>query len=121
MLVGIPSNHARISELSAELVALEQVKERHELGGDPVARREVFARLAATRSDLQDQLQAAVSLSKWHDGSEEVIEPGAKLSPVASGLADQILLPARLFGASWSTVTAYRATASRQGAICCTR
>jgi hypothetical protein len=29
-------------------------------------------------------------LSKWHDGSEEVIEPGAKLSPVASGLADQI-------------------------------
>ena len=90
VLVGIPSNHARIAELSAELVALEQVKERHELGGDPVARREVFARLAATRSDLEDQLQAAVSLSKWHDGSEEVIEPGAKLSPVASGLADQI-------------------------------
>lgn len=90
VLVGTPSNHARIAELSAELVALEQVKERHELGGDPVARREVFARLAATRSDLEDQLQAAVFLSKWHDGSEEVIEPGAKLSPVASGLADQI-------------------------------
>ena len=90
VLVGIPSNHARIAELSAELVALEQVKERHELGGDPVARREVFARLAATRSDLEDQLQAAVSLSKWHDGSTEVIEPGAKLSPVASSLADQI-------------------------------
>ncbi len=90
VLVGIPSNHARIAELSAELVALEQVKERHELGGDPVARREVFARLAATRSDLEDQLQAAVSLAKWHDGSEEVIEPGAKLSPVASSLADQL-------------------------------
>ena len=90
VLVGIPSNHARITVLSAELVALEQVKERHELGGDPVARREVFARLAATRSDLEDQIQAAVSLSKWHDGSEEVIEPGAKLSPVASRLADQI-------------------------------
>lgn len=90
VLVGIPSNHARIAELSAELVALEQVKERHELGGDPVARREVFARLAATRSDLEDQLQAAVSLSKWHDGSENVIEPGAKLSPVASGLADDL-------------------------------
>jgi len=90
VLVGIPSNHARIAELSAELVALEQVKERHELGGDPVARREVFARLAATRSDLEDQLQAAVSLSKWHDGSEEVIEPGAKLSPVASSLADRL-------------------------------
>ncbi len=90
VLVGIPSNHARIAELSAELVALEQVKERHELGGDPVARREVFARLAATRSDLEDQLQAAVSLSKWHDGSEDVIEPGAKLSPVASSLAERL-------------------------------
>jgi hypothetical protein len=90
VLVGIPSNHARIAELSAELVALEQVKDRHELGGDPVARREVFARLAATRSDLEDQLQAAVSLCKWHDGSEKVIEPGAKLSPVASGLADDL-------------------------------
>lgn len=90
VLVGIPSNHARIADLSAELVALEQVKDRHELGGDPVARREVFARLAATRSDLEDQLQAAVSLSKWHDGSDEVIEPGAKLSPVSSDLADKL-------------------------------
>lgn len=88
VLVGIPSNHARIAELSAELVALEQVKERHELGGDPVARREVFARLAATRSDLEDQLQAAISLCMWHDGSDQVIEPGAKLSPIASELAD---------------------------------
>lgn len=90
VLVGIPSNHARITELSAELVALEQVKERHELGGDPVARREVLARLAATRSDLEDQLQAAVSLCKWHDGSNEAIEPGTKLSPIASKLADEL-------------------------------
>ena len=90
VLVGIPSNHARIAELSAELVALEQVKERHELGGDPVARREVFARLAATKSDLEDQLQTAVSLCKWHDGSDTVIEPGAKLSPIASALADEL-------------------------------
>lgn len=90
VLVGIPDNHARIAELSAELVALEQVKERHELGGDPVARREVFARLAATRSNLEDQLQAAVSLCKWHDGSDKIIEPGARLSPIASSLADDL-------------------------------
>ncbi|BDB12818.1 hypothetical protein [Acidithiobacillus ferrooxidans] len=90
VLVGIPSNHARIADLSAELMALEQVKERHELGGDPVARREVFARLAVTRSDLEDQLQAAISLSEWHDGSDVVIKPGAKLSPFASDLADQL-------------------------------
>ncbi|RMU62728.1 hypothetical protein ALP25_02381 [Pseudomonas syringae pv. syringae] len=90
VLIGIPANHARIAELSAELVALEQVKERHELGGDPVARREVFARLAATKSDLEDQLQAAVSLCKWHDGDETLIEPGTKLSPKASELADDL-------------------------------
>jgi len=88
LLVGIPQNHARIAELAAELVALEQVKERHELAGDAVARREVFARLAATRADLEDQLQSAVTLAKWHSGTEEIIEPGAKLSAVASDLAD---------------------------------
>lgn len=90
VIVGIPDNHARITELSAELVALEQVKDRHELSGDAVARREVYARLAATRADLEDQLQAAVSLAKWHDGTNEVIEPGSKLSPVASSLAEKL-------------------------------
>lgn len=90
VMIGIPENHARIAELSAELMALEQVKDRHELSGDAVARREVYARLAATRADLEDQLQAAVSLAKWHDGSDEVVEPGTKLSPVASELAERL-------------------------------
>jgi len=90
VLVGIPDNYARIAELASELVALEQVKERHELGGDPVARREVFARLAATRSNLEDELQAAISLCKWQDGSDQPIALGAKLSPIASRLADEL-------------------------------
>lgn len=90
VMIGIPENHVRIAELSAELVALEQVKDRHELSGDAVARREVYARLAGTRANLEDQLQAAVSLAKWHDGSDQVVDPGAKLSPVASGLAEEL-------------------------------
>lgn len=90
IMVGIPTNHSRIAELSSELVALEQVKDRHELSGDAVARREVYARLAATRAELEDQLQAAVSLSTWHNGSTQVIELGTKLSPVASELADAL-------------------------------
>lgn len=90
VMIGIPENHVRIAELSAELVALEQVKDRHELSGDAVARREVYARLAATRANLEDQLQAAVSLAKWHDGTDQVVEPGAKLSPVASELAEEL-------------------------------
>lgn len=90
VIVGIPTNHARISDLSAELVALEQVKDRHELSGDAVARREVYARLAATRADLEDQLQAALTLAKWHKGDNQIVEPGAKLSPEASQLADDL-------------------------------
>lgn len=90
VLVGIPANHARITELATELVALEQVKERHELSGDSVARREVYARLAATRADLEDQLQAAVSLAKWHKGAHQVLAPGEKLSSEASLLADEL-------------------------------
>jgi|TARA_R110000851_G_scaffold196255_4_gene347153 hypothetical protein len=90
VIVGIPENHARIAELSAELVALEQVKDRHELSGDAVARREVYARLAATRADLEDQLQAAVTLAKWHDGTDQILEPGSKLSIVASSLAEDL-------------------------------
>jgi hypothetical protein len=90
VLVGIPTNHARITELSIELLALEQVKERHELSGDAVARREVYARLAATRANLEDQLQAAVSLAKWHNGTNQVIETSSKLSPIASELANEL-------------------------------
>jgi len=90
VMVGIPTNYARISALSAELVALEQVKERHELPGDAVARREVYARLAATRADLEDQLQAAVFRAKWHKGAHQIMEPGEKLSPEASMLADEL-------------------------------
>lgn len=90
VIVGIPANHTRIAELSAELVALEKVKDRHELSGDAVARREVHARLNATRADLEDQLQTAVSRTKWHDGTDEVIEPGSKLSPVVSRLAEEL-------------------------------
>lgn len=90
VMVGIPANHVRLTELAAELVALEQVKERHELSGDAVARREVYARLAATRANLEDQLQTAVSRAKWHRGEHQIIEPGEKLSPEASLLADDL-------------------------------
>lgn len=94
VLIGIPENHARIAELAAELVALEQVKDRHELQGDAVARREVDARLAATKANLEDQLHAAVSLAKWHTGTGQVIEPGSRLTPVASQLANELFCAA---------------------------
>lgn len=87
ILIGIPNNHARIVDLSSELMALEQVKERHELAGDAVARREVYARLAATRAALEDQLQTAVSLTTWNTGANQMGHD-SKLSPIASRLAE---------------------------------
>ena len=96
VLVGIPRNHARIEELGAELVALEDVKDRHELQGDAVARREVHARLAAVKANLEEQLQAAVTSAQWFDGSEESIDAGARLSPIASDLADKLYSSAPL-------------------------
>lgn len=96
VLVGIPRNHARIEELGAELVALEVVKDRHELQGDAVARREVHARLASVKANLEEQLQAAVTTAQWFDGSDAPLETGTRLSPIASNLADDIYSSAPL-------------------------
>lgn len=90
ILVGVPKNHTRIEDLGAELVALEDVKDRHELQGDAVARREVHARLASVRASLSEQLQAAVNNAQWFDGSNTPIDSRVRLSPTASDLADEI-------------------------------
>lgn len=87
--VGIPRNHAKIEDLGAELLALHNVESRHELNGDPVARREVQARLTAVRANLEEQLREAVANAKWVAGEEE-IEMGERLSPIASSLADSV-------------------------------
>lgn len=86
--VGVPSNHAKIDSLGAELLALQEVQSRHELSGDPVARREVQARLSAVRANLEEQLRAAVGLAEWFVGDETY--SGVRLSPVASILADTL-------------------------------
>lgn len=90
VIIGIPENHARIADLAAELVALEQVTDRHELAGDAVARREVQARLAATRTNLEEQLQAAVSHANWYAGDNQPIRSYAKLPSLASVFADEL-------------------------------
>ena len=89
IVIGLPPNHARIEDLGAELLALQSVASRHELNGDPVARREVQARLSAVRSNLEEQLREAVAKAKWVAGDQE-IETGVGLSPIASNLADTV-------------------------------
>lgn len=89
VIVGLPRNHARIDELGADLLALQTVQTRPELEGDPVARREVQARTAAVRSELEAQLSAALVNAQWFAGETE-IESGGKLARIASALADAV-------------------------------
>ena len=59
--LGLPRNAWLIRRLGHELVALETVRaSRPELEGDPVARREVAARIAAVSAQLEEELQGVV-------------------------------------------------------------
>jgi hypothetical protein len=89
VVIGIPSNHAKIEDLGSELLALQNVQSRHELNGDPVARREVQARISSIRAHLEEQLREAVIKARWIAGEND-IETQGRLSPVASNLADII-------------------------------
>jgi hypothetical protein len=93
VVIGIPRNHAKIEDLGSELLALQVVQSRHELIGDPVARREVQARVSSVRANLEEQLREAVINARWIAGEEE-LETNGRLSPIASNLADVIFLDA---------------------------
>ena len=84
--IGVPRNHAKIEDLGAELLALQNVQSRHELNGDPVARREVQARISSVRANLEEQLREAVANAKWVAAEQEF--DAVRLSPVASDLAN---------------------------------
>ena len=89
VVIGIPRNHAKIEDLGSELLALQIVQSRHELNGDPVARREVQARISSIRAHLEEQLREAVTNAKWIAG-KDVMETNGRLSPIASNLADSV-------------------------------
>ncbi len=89
VVIGIPRNHAKIEDLGSELLALQIVQSRHELNGDPVARREVQARISSVRAHLEEQLREAVTNARWIAGKDE-IETSGRLSPIASNLADTV-------------------------------
>lgn len=93
VVIGVPPNHARIDDLGGELLALQSVQSRHELEGDPVARREVQARISAVRANLEEQLGAALSNASWVAGEME-IDSGSRLAPLASSLADAVYVDA---------------------------
>lgn len=90
VMIGLPHNHARIGDLGSELLALQAVRSRHELLGDPVARREVNARTSEVRALLEEQLASALANAEWHAGEGVALDTGSKLSTIASELAEKV-------------------------------
>ncbi|MDE0212324.1 MAG: hypothetical protein OXJ64_20885, partial [Boseongicola sp.] len=91
IVVGISKRSWAIVPLARELFALNSVSNDHpELAGDPVARREVSARLAALQALVETELNRAFDKASWFRKNHKK-RPlrQAHLNIVASDLADR--------------------------------
>ncbi len=91
IVVGISERSWAVVPLARELFALERVSNDHpELAGDPVARREVSARLAALQALLEVELNKAFDSALWfRKGHQPKGLRQADLNGLASELADR--------------------------------
>jgi hypothetical protein len=90
IVIGLSRQSWGFVDLARELIALENVRnERAELAGDPVARREVMARLATLQSQVETELHRAFDSATWY---RKYHEPKpcrqSDLNSLASDLAD---------------------------------
>lgn len=95
IVVGWTRDSFRLRETAIELAGLEHVRaNRPELEGDPVARREVDARISRLAAELEDRLSDAIDLVDWvlpaevETGHSRQLTGPAALSILASDLAD---------------------------------
>lgn len=90
IIVGISKRPLAIVPLARELFALDKVSADHpELAGDPVARREVSARLADLQSLLETELHKAFDNALWfRKNYQPKLMRQAELNGIASDLAD---------------------------------
>lgn len=89
-VVGVSPRSWTIASLSRELLALESVRQnRSELVGDPVARREVSARIVNLQAKLEAEIQKSFDSALWHLRYEKPQHfVRSQLSGLASDLAD---------------------------------
>lgn len=87
---GVPLRQADFMERVAELAALEHVsRNKPELEGDSVARREIDGRLRQLRSDLSTQVNEAFATARWYlNGERQTTDPTGGLSQLASAVCD---------------------------------
>jgi hypothetical protein len=90
VLIGVSPNAARVLEVAKEALALERISEgRPELLGDPVAKREVTARLSSAQNQLENVLRLVLDTATWaRKGIANKALSAADLSSLASDLAD---------------------------------
>lgn len=91
IIVGISKRSWAVVPLARELFALDNVGNDHpELAGDPVARREVSARLAALQAVLEAELHKAFDNALWFRKNHQPKRlRQAELNGIASELADR--------------------------------
>ena len=100
VLVGIASRTARLTELLQDMRCLYWVKENTpELRDDPVARRELRARISDIETLIRGELDRALSLYRlsdgnncrwYHQGQEVYSKPGQSISHLLSNICDQL-------------------------------
>lgn len=67
IVVGLSQRSWAITDLAREVVALSDIQNDHpELAGDPVAQREVSARLSALQTRLEEELRKSLDNADWH-------------------------------------------------------
>ena len=91
IVVGISKQSWAVMPLARELFALERVSNNHpELAGDPVARKEVAARLSALQTVLETELNKAFDHAMWFRKNHRKKNlRQADLNIIASELADR--------------------------------
>ena len=92
VLYGVPRGQLGILEQASELAALEYVsRNKPELDGDAVAKREIDARLRQLRNDLEGMLRDAFVHARWYfAGERHEVDSAQGISPLASIVCDQI-------------------------------
>lgn len=97
VLIGVPRNASHLSDLAAELAALEWVQSNTpDLARDPVARRELGARIGEAERLVREEVVRLMDGSspgacEWYDRGEKlVVKSAADLSRCISDVCDRV-------------------------------
>jgi hypothetical protein len=90
VVLGVPKEASRIAETARELFALQRVYATStELESDKVAAREIDARIAALKTEVEDLLRDSFATAKWYWNSPNIESLQSKsLSMIASAVAE---------------------------------